>query len=439
MTLPLVALVGRPNVGKSSLFNRITGDRLAIVEAVPGTTRDRLYSTAEWAGRHFHVVDTGGLEIGSVADMSERIRNQAGVAIEEAEVIVLVVDLQDGATAADEDVAALLRRSGKPVVVAANKGESYAHRQNAPEFWGLGLGEPISISAIHGTGTGDLLDVVVAHLPPAPEPEDSAAPRVAIVGRPNVGKSSLLNRLLGAERVIVSPEAGTTRDAVDVAVTYMGREIVLVDTAGIRRRGKVEPGIEKYSVLRALRGVERSDVVALLLDATEGVTAQDAHVASVIEEQGKGAILCLNKWDLVEKDTHTADEYERIVRNQLKFLPYAPLLFISALTGQRATKVLERVLEIDAVRQMRVATGDLNRFVAELQGMHNPPSRSGRPLKIRYATQAGTAPPLFVFFVNDPQLVHFSYERFVENRLRERFGFGGTAIRLVFRGGSSDR
>ncbi len=291
------------------------------------------------------------------------------------------MDLRDGVTAADEDVAVLLRRSGKPVVLAANKGDSHRYRQNASDFWGLGLGEPIAVSALHGTGTGDLLDAVVAHLPPVTEPEEHEAPRVAIVGRPNVGKSSLLNKLLGAERVIVSPEAGTTRDAVDVTVTYMGRDIVLVDTAGIRRRGKIEPGIEKYSVLRAMRGVERSDVVALLLDATEGVTAQDAHVASIIEELGKGAILCLNKWDLVEKDTHTADDFTRVVREELKFLPYAPVLFISALTGQRATKVLEKAVEIDTVRHMRVATGDLNRFVAEIQGIHSPPSHSGRPLQ----------------------------------------------------------
>jgi GTPase len=435
MTLPLVALVGRPNVGKSSLFNRIVGERLAIVEAIPGTTRDRLYAAADWAGRNFNVVDTGGLEVGEVADMGLRIRNQVTVAVDEADVIVMVVDLRDGVTAADEEVAVLLRLSGKPVVLAANKGDSAAHRHNAADFWSLGLGEPLAISALHGTGSGDLLDAVVAHLPPAEAPADEDAVRIAIVGRPNVGKSSLLNRLLGEDRVIVSPVPGTTRDPIDVSVRYMEHDITLIDTAGIRRRGRVQPGIEKYSVLRAVRAVERADVVALLIDAVDGVTAQDAHVASVIEEYGKGAILCVNKWDLVEKDTHTADAYARTVRKELSFLPYAPVVFMSALTGQRATKVLERALEIAAVRTMRVATGELNRFVAEAQAMHNPPSHKGRPLRIRYATQAGVAPPVFVFFVNDPELVHFTYERFLENQLRARFGYEGTAIRLVFRGG----
>jgi GTP-binding protein len=435
MTLPLVALVGRPNVGKSSLFNRIVGERLAIVEAIPGTTRDRLYAAAEWAGRNFSVVDTGGLEVGEVADMGERIRNQVSVAVAEADVIVMVVDLRDGVTSADTEVATLLRQSSKPVVLAANKGDSAAYRLNAADFWPLGLGEPFAVSALHGTGSGDLLDAVIAHLPPVEAPVDEGDVRVAIVGRPNVGKSSLLNQLLGEDRVIVSPVAGTTRDPIDVRVRYAEHDITLVDTAGIRRRGRVQPGIEKYSVLRAVRAVERADIVALLIDAPDGVTAQDAHVASVIEEYGKGAILCVNKWDLVEKDTHTADAFERIVRNELKFLPYAPILFISALTGQRTTKVLERAVEIAAVRAMRVTTGELNRFVAEVQAMHNPPSHKGRPLRIRYATQVGVAPPVFVFFVNDPELLHFSYERFLENKLRERFGYAGTAIRLVFRGG----
>ena len=435
MDIPLVALVGRPNVGKSSLFNRIVGERLAIVEAIPGTTRDRLYASADWAGRHFNVVDTGGLEVGEVADMGVRIRNQAAVAVTEADVIVMVVDLREGVTAADEEVATYLRQSGKPVVLAANKGDSAGQRQNAADFWALGLGEPYPVSAVHGTGTGDLLDAVAAHLPPAEAPADEDAVRVAIVGRPNVGKSSLLNRLLGEDRVIVSPVPGTTRDPIDVRVRYLERDITLIDTAGIRRRGRVEPGIEKYSVLRAVRAVERADVVALLIDATEGVTAQDAHVASVIEQFGKGAVLCVNKWDLVEKDTHTADSYGRKVREELKFLPYAPILFISALTGQRATKVLERAVEIAVVRTMRVPTGELNRFMTEAQGRHSPPSHKGRPLKIRYVTQAGVAPPVFVFFVNDPELVHFSYERYLENQLRERFGYEGTAIRLVFRGG----
>jgi GTP-binding protein len=438
MRLPLVALVGRPNVGKSSLFNRIVGQRIAIVEDIPGTTRDRLYGTADWAGHSFDVVDTGGLEVGEVGDMSLRVRNQAGVAVDEADVIVMVADLRDGVTTADADVAAILRRSAKPVVLAVNKGDSEAQRQNAGDFWELGLGEPLAISALHGTGSGDLLDAVVAHLPAAEAPEDEDVLRVAIVGRPNVGKSSLLNKLLGAERVVVSPEAGTTRDPIDVRLDYLGRQIDLVDTAGIRRRGRIMPGIEKYSVLRAMRAVERADVVALLFDATEGVTAQDAHVASSIEEHGTGAILVVNKWDLVEKDEHTAVAFTKRVREELKFLPYAPVLFVSALTGQRATKVLEKAVEIEAARRVRVPTGELNRFVADVQAVHQAPSHQGRPLRIRYATQADISPPVFVFFVNDPELVHFSYRRFIENQLRERFGFEGTAIRLVFRGGEKD-
>jgi GTP-binding protein len=438
MSLPLVALVGRPNVGKSSLFNRFVGERIAIVEDIPGTTRDRLYGKADWAGHAFDLVDTGGLEIGDVGDMSERVRNQATVAVNEADVIILVADLREGVTAADIEVAAFLRRSGKPVVLAVNKGDSAAHRASAGDFWALGLGEPFAVSALHGTSSGDLLDAVVAHLPPLePEPDEGIL-RVAIVGRPNVGKSSLLNRLLGEDRVIVSPIAGTTRDPIDVKVSYMDREIVLVDTAGIRRRGRVEPGIEKYSVLRAMRAVERCDVVVLLVDATEGVTAQDAHVAGAIEEHGKGAIIAVNKWDLIEKDTYTVNAFTDRIRQELKFLPYAPVLFISALTGQRATKVLEKAVEIETVRRQRVTTGELNRFLAEAQAMHPAPGHHGKPLRFRYATQASVAPPVFVFFVNDPEIVHFSYQRYLENQLRERFGFAGTAIRMVFRGGERE-
>jgi GTP-binding protein len=435
MSLPLVALVGRPNVGKSALFNRLVGERLAIVEQIAGTTRDRLYAPAEWSGQHFNVVDTGGLEVGEVADMGVRIRNQAEVAIQEADVIIMVTDVRDGVTSADTDVAALLRRSGKPLVLAVNKGDSQGYRLGTSEFWSLGIGEPLAISALHGTGTGDLLDAVVAHLPPA-EPEDEAGLiRVAIVGRPNVGKSSLLNKLLGDERMIVSPEAGTTRDAVDVRLTYMEHAIQLVDTAGIRRRGRVQPGIEKYSVLRAMRAIEMADVVVMMLDAQDLVTAQDAHIAGAVDELAKGCILCVNKWDLIEKDTHTVEGVKEIVRNELKFVPYAPILFISALTGQRAAQVLAKAIEIQTVRHQRVPTGELNRFLSDVQAQHNPPARHGRPLKIRYVTQASVAPPTFVFFVNDEKLVHFSYQRYIENKLREQFGFQGTAIRLIFRGG----
>jgi GTP-binding protein len=431
--LPLVALVGRPNVGKSTLFNRLVGRRLAIVEDVPGTTRDRLFARADWAGHDFDVVDTGGLEFGASAEMSVRIRNQAELAVEQADVIVLVVDAGGGLHPWDEEAADYLRKSGKPVVLAVNKTESVARRQEAAEFWALGLGEPIAVSALHGSGTGDLLDAVAAHLPAAEADEGDERLHVAIVGRPNVGKSSLLNRLTGEERVIVSEVAGTTRDAIDTIVRFDGQEMVLVDTAGIRRRGKVQPGIERYSVLRATRALERADVAALLLDAQDGVTAQDTHIAGMIQDAGVGAMLVVNKWDLVEKDTHTADEFTRRIRHELKFLDYAPLLFVSALTGQRASKVLSTAIEIEASRQLRVSTGQLNRLVADLAVRHNPPSRQGRPLKIFYATQAGVAPPTFVFFVNDRELVHFSYERFIENQIRLVEPFVGTPLRLVFR------
>lgn len=434
MALPLVALVGRPNVGKSTLFNRIVGARLAIVEDVPGTTRDRLYAEAEWNGRVFHLVDTGGLDLESSVEIPARVRNQARVAIDEADVIVLLTDGAVGVAPQDYEVADLLRRSGKPVVLAVNKTEPERLRAEASEFWSLGIGEPIPISALHGTATGELLDAVVAELPDREDEPDTEALRIAIVGRPNVGKSSLLNRLLGAERMIVSAEAGTTRDAVDERVVRDGRSYVLIDTAGIRRRGKVEPGIEKYSVLRAMRAIERSDVAALLIDAEDGVTAQDAHIGGSIEAAGKGALIAVNKWDLVDKDTYTAHEHTLRVRKELQFLAYAPVVFISALTGQRAPKVLEMADAVQAMRTLRVPTADLNRLVGEMQVRHEL-SRRGQPLKLRYATQVGVAPPRFVFFVNDRSRVHFSYERYIENQLRQRYGFEGTPIRLIFREG----
>ncbi|MFN2114866.1 MAG: ribosome biogenesis GTPase Der [Anaerolineae bacterium] len=432
MARPLVAIVGRPNVGKSTLFNRLVGSRMAIVEDVPGTTRDRLYATAEWGGREFDVVDTGGLELDRSGAISERVRNQASVAVDEADVIVLLTDGATGLAPADYDVAELLRRSGKPLVLAVNKSESRQRQMGAGEFWALGLGEPFAVSALHGTGTGELLDAVVDALPEqsaAPEPD---ALRVAIVGRPNVGKSSLLNRLLGSERMIVSPEPGTTRDAVDQRVTRGGQEYVLVDTAGIRRRGRIEPGIERYSVMRAMRAIERSDVAVLLLDATEAVAAQDAHVGGFIEQAGCGAVIAVNKWDLVEKDTYTIVEHTRRLRSELSFLQYAPVVFISALTGQRAGKVLEAADAVEGTRSFRVPTADINRLVADLQVRHDL-RRKGRPLKIKYATQVDVAPPRFVFFVNDKSLVHFSHERYIENQLRTMFGFEGTPLRLHFR------
>lgn len=431
--LPLVALVGRPNVGKSTLFNRIVGQRLAIVESVSGTTRDRLYAEAEWNGKAFNVVDTGGLELDETGELTTRVRNQAQLAIEEADVVVLVTDADAGLTAADIDVAALLRASTKPVVLAVNKAEKQVNRLNASEFWALALGEPCAVSALHGSGSGDLLDRITDALAEsAPEDETDERLRVAIVGRPNVGKSSLLNRLVGSERMIVSDVPGTTRDAVDTTIRFQGEEIVLVDTAGIRRRGKIEVGIEKYAVIRAMRAIERCDVAVIMIDAQDGVTAQDTHIAGYIHDAGRGAIIAVNKWDLIEKDTYTFDTYCDTVRAALKFVDYAPIVAISALTGQRAPKVLELARQIDATRKVRIPTGELNRLVADMQARHSL-THKGRELKLRFASQVSVAPPTFVFFVNDVKLVHFSYERFVENQIRERYGFEGTPLRLLFR------
>jgi len=435
MPLPLVALVGRPNVGKSTLFNRLVGQRLAIVEDIPGTTRDRLYASSEWSGYDFVVVDTGGLAADDEHAFAEAVRNQALVAIEEADVVVLLTDAGAGPTAGDRDVAQMLRESGKPIVLAVNKAEQRTRALDAAEFWTLGIGEPMLISAIQGIGTGDLLDAVVAHLPRQDvDPAPDTRLHLAIIGRPNVGKSSILNRLVGHERAVVSPMAGTTRDAVDTPLRYHGDELVLVDTAGIRRRGQIEPGIEKYSVLRALRALERCDVAVLVIDAVDGVTAQDAHIGGYLQAAGVGAIIAVNKWDLVEKDTNTSIEVERTVRDALKHLDYAPVVFISALSGQRVIKLVEQAMAVDASRRMRIGTAELNRLVADLQAKHTL-SRSGRPLKIKYATQVGVAPPHIVFFVNDAELVHFSYERYVTNQIRERFGFAGTPIKLSFRSG----
>lgn len=435
MATPIVAIVGRPNVGKSTLFNRLIGERRAVTHEVPGTTRDRLYGRTDWNGREFTLVDTGGIGLELQDQFLPEVVDQALEAVAEADVIVLLVDAQTGLTAADEEVAELLRRANKPVILAVNKVEGRRLETAGPEFYQLGLGEPIWISAIQGQGTGDLLDAIVANLPPetpaAPEEEVDVA--IAIVGRPNVGKSSLLNAITGQRRAIVSPVPGTTRDPIDTLVRYQDRQVLLIDTAGIRRRGRIEQGVEKFSVLRAVRSIERSDVVALLIDAVEGVTAQDTHVASYVEEAAKGLILVVNKWDLVEKDTRTAETYTEHVRRAFSFAPYAPIVFVSALTGQRVQRVLDLALEIQAERRKRVPTAMLNTVIREAVAAHRP-AVHGRPLKVYYATQPETSPPTFVFFVNDPELVHFSYRRYLENRLRAAFGFGGTPIRLLFRG-----
>jgi GTP-binding protein len=450
MIKSVVALVGRPNVGKSTLFNRIVGQRRAIVEDIPGTTRDRIYGESEWNGVPFTVVDTGGLEIvesrkrqspehkptplaTASVDYIQEIRRQAQVAIAEADLIVMLVDVVDGLTAADEDVAQVLRRSHKPVLVAANKADNEARRQAAYEFYALGLGEVLPISALHGIGVGDLLDEVVVALPVVEEMEETDALKIALVGRPNVGKSSLLNKLLGQERAIVSAIPGTTRDAIDTYLTWEGRPVLLIDTAGIRRRGRIQWGVEKYSVLRAIKAIARADVVVLLLDAQDLVTAQDAHVAGYILEEMRSIIVAVNKWDLVAKDTYTMDAYTRRIRTELRFLDYVPMVFISALTGQRVNKILPLAFQVFEERQMRIPTGELNRLVSDATIRHAPPHRAGKQLKLYYATQASVDPPTFVFFVNNKRLVHFSYERYLENQIRRRYGFVGTPLKLVFR------
>jgi GTP-binding protein len=457
MSRPLVALVGRPNVGKSTLFNRLAGARLAVVSETPGTTRDRLQATAEWAGRSFTVVDTGGIEVreGSaelpvLATASElfleEIREQAEIAIAEADVIVLVVDVTVGVTAADEQVAERLRRrSGRrsghapPVIVAANKADSLQRAEGAYEFYSLGLGEVLPISALHGTGTGDLLDAIVQALPPAAaEDEDDEAVRIAIVGRPNVGKSSLLNRLVGAERVIVSDVPGTTRDAIDTRAHVDGHEVVLIDTAGIRRRGRIDVGLEKYSVLRALKAIHRADVALLLIDASEGIIAQDAHIAGFVLDEAKSVVVVVNKWDLLKRRSPdepapTMAEFGERVRAELRFLDFVPVVFISAKTGKGVEQVLPTALDVADSRMKRIPTGELNRLVREAVLRHPPPGHAGRAARIYYATQAGVDPPSFVFFVNDPKLVHFSYERYLENVLREAYTFLGTPLVLHLR------
>ncbi len=456
---PLVALVGRPNVGKSTLFNRIVGRRLAVVHDRAGTTRDRLHADAEWNGLPFTIVDTGGIEVLPETVVAGRrpgpervlaqdsapfiplIREQAEQAIRDADAVIFLTDATSGVTAGDSEVADILRRARCPVFLAVNKADNDRLRQAALEFYSLGLAATVyPISALHGTGVADLLDAVVDSLPPAAEVEEAApGSRLAIVGRPNVGKSSLLNRLLGEERAIVSPLPGTTRDAIDTRLEWTADDgakipITLIDTAGIRRRGRIARGVEQYSVLRALRAIRRADVALLVIDGVEGVTAQDAHVAGLILDEWASVVVLVNKWDAVEnKDSHTMTEYTRWVRDALRFLDYVPVLFISALTGQRVNKVIPLALSVQESRYQRVATGPLNRLIRDALDRHAPPSKRGKRLKIYYVSQPGVDPPTFVFHVNDPDLVHFSYERYLENRLRETYGFVGTPLRLLFR------
>jgi len=434
MSMPIVAIVGRPNVGKSTLFNRLIGERYAVVHEAPGTTRDRLYGTSDWNGREFTLIDTGGMGVEGDPTFIREIVAQARMAIAEADVIVFMVDATSGPTAADEEVAQELRRSGKPVVLTANKVDNSRLLSEAAQFYALGLGEPIPISAHNGGGTGDLLDALVERLPADESPSAGVADlAVAIVGRPNVGKSSLLNALLGQPRAIVSEIPGTTRDALDTLVEREGQRLLLIDTAGIRRRGRIERGVEQWSVLRAERAIDRCDVAVLVLDAPAGVSAQDAHIAGYVQQAAKGLILAANKWDLVPKHAKVGDEFTRVIRRELQFVDWAPIVFLSALTGQRVDRVWELAIEIQAQRSRRVPTSQLNEVAREAVLAH-PLSEKGKALKLYYAVQVGQRPPTFAFFVNDAELVHFSYRRYLENRLRAAFGFEGTAVRLNFRG-----
>jgi len=451
MQKPVIALVGRPNVGKSALFNRLVGERLAIVDDIPGTTRDRILAESDWNGIYFDVIDTGGIDpthggdtplsIGS-ADFIVDIRSQAQVAIEESDAVLFLTDGGTGPTSPDREVAQILRRSQKkledgsfwpPIYLVVNKCENEARREAATEFFELGLGEPFPISALHGTNVGDLLDMVVAAFPETESEADDSV-KFAIVGKPNAGKSSLLNKLVGHERAIVSPIAGTTRDAVDTQFEYEGIPLTLIDTAGIRRRGKIDPGVERYSVVRARKAIERADVALLMIDAETGITAQDLHIAGFILDAWKSTIVIVNKWDSIAKDAYTMNYYTEKILRELNFMPYVPLLFISALTGQRVDKVLPLALEVQEARLTRISTSQLNKILHDALDAHPAPSQGGRQLKIYYATQVRSDPPTFLVYVNDPKLMHFSYRRFLENRIRAAYEFLGTPIRIVLKG-----
>jgi GTP-binding protein len=454
MTKPVVALVGRPNVGKSTLFNRLAGERLAVVDEIPGTTRDRLVMEAEWAGRIFDIVDTGGIDptqtgqsrsqtplsVGS-ADYIDQIRAQAEIAIRDSDAVLFITDAESGVTPADYEVAQILRKHQRevngqprpPVLLVVNKCENEARRLAAMEFYELGMGEPYPISALHGTGTGDLLDALVETFEKEGQETEDDTVKIAIVGKPNVGKSSLLNRLLGEERAIVSPIAGTTRDAIDTHLTYGDVPMILIDTAGIRRRGHITPGVEQYSVLRALQAIERSDVVLLVLDATAGLTAQDAHIAGFILDEWKSAVVLVNKWDAVEKDTHSMADFTESIRRALNFMDYVPLLFISAKTGQRVDQVLPLALQVQEERLTRLPTSKINRILQEAQFRHPAPSHAGAELKIYYGAQVRNNPPVFLLHVNDPKLAHFTYLRYLENCIRQEHAFLGTPVRIVLR------
>ncbi len=435
MSKPVVAVVGRPNVGKSTLFNALAGEMISIVKDTPGVTRDRIYADVTWLDKEFTMIDTGGIEPESKDIILSQMREQAQIAIDTADVIIFLTDVKQGLVDADSKVADMLRRSGKPVVLTVNKVDSFdKYMADVYEFYNLGIGDPMPISAASRLGLGDMLDEVIAHFPEhVGNEEEDERPRVAIVGKPNVGKSSIVNKLLGKQRVIVSDIAGTTRDAIDTEIVHNGKEYVFIDTAGLRRKNKIKEELERYSIIRTVTAVERADVVLVVIDATEGVTEQDAKIAGIAHERGKGIIIVVNKWDAIEKNDKTMREYENEVRRVLSFMPYTEIMYVSAETGQRLPKLYDMIDMVIDNQTLRVATGVLNEIIMEATAMQQPPSDKGKRLKIYYSTQVSIKPPTFVIFVNDKELMHFSYLRYLENKVREAFGFRGTSLRFLVR------
>ncbi len=435
MSKPVVAIVGRPNVGKSTLFNVLAGEMISIVKDTPGVTRDRIYADVSWLDKEFTMIDTGGIEPDSRDVILSQMREQAQIAIDTADVIIFITDVKQGLQDSDSKVADMLRRSGKPVVLVVNKVDNFdKYMADVYEFYNLGIGDPIPISAASRLGLGDMLDVVISHFPEgAGEEEEDERPRIAIVGKPNVGKSSIINKLVGENRVIVSDIAGTTRDAIDTAIKHKGKEYVFIDTAGLRRKNKIKEELERYSIIRTVTAVERADVVLMVIDATEGVTEQDAKIAGIAHERGKGVIIVVNKWDAIEKNDKTMREYEGKIRQVLSYMPYAEIMYVSAMTGQRLNKLYDMIDMVIENQTLRVATGVLNEIMTEAVAMQQPPSDKGKRLKLYYITQVAVKPPSFVIFVNDKQLMHFSYTRYLENKIREAFGFRGTSLKFFIR------
>ena len=435
MSKPVVAIVGRPNVGKSTLFNALAGEKIAIVKDTPGVTRDRIYADVTWLDKEFTLIDTGGIEPDSKDIILSQMREQAQIAIDTADVIIFITDVRQGLVDADSKVADMLRRSGKPVVLVVNKVDNFdKYMPDVYEFYNLGIGDPVPVSAASRLGLGDMLDVVAEHFPEgSAQEEEDDRPRIAIVGKPNVGKSSIVNRLLGENRVIVSDVAGTTRDAIDTEIVHNGKEYIFIDTAGLRRKNKIKEELERYSIIRTVTAVERADVVLMVIDATEGVTEQEAKIAGIAHERGKGIIIVVNKWDAIEKNDRTMREYENDIRQVLSFMPYAEIMYVSAVTGQRLVKLYDMIDMVIENQTLRIATGVLNEIMTEAVAMQQPPSDKGKRLKLYYITQVSVKPPTFVIFVNDKELMHFSYTRYLENKIREAFGFRGTSLKFFIR------